>query len=203
LQLVAFKPSERLAAKAALAHPFLAGSSAAVSTLRTVESVGTAVTRVAEGVTTAVEDVLPGSLLEEAFTHSMDGALTEAQLAQEFGYSKRGGAPARKSSQTIAWFEDRENEVQRRLEERRRSGSPSGSQKVAVAQRSGRNGSGSGKAPTPNHGNGNGNGQSGVRPKSPVALNGKSSDDSLEGMKERATDKLRELVNVFGGSGRK
>lgn len=46
-------------------------------------------------------------MLEDAFIHSDQQGLTEAFLAQEFGWTKEAPPPAR-GRETIAWFMDRQ-----------------------------------------------------------------------------------------------
>jgi hypothetical protein len=46
-------------------------------------------------------------MLEDAFIHSDQEGLTEAFLAQEFGWSKEAPPPAR-GRETVAWFMDRQ-----------------------------------------------------------------------------------------------
>jgi hypothetical protein len=103
-QLVAYRPSDRPSAAAALAHPWLSdaasaalaagggtgsallrvGSAAAASA---AAAAGTALTRTADTLGTAggslgrsIEELLPGDMLQEAITASNKGALTEARL---------------------------------------------------------------------------------------------------------------------------
>lgn len=126
-QLVAYNPDDRPTASQALVHPFIAnspvlpvsvspsgtgtvmatGATAAASAVRSLGStVGTVSKKVAE--------VLPQGMLEDAFIHSDQQGLTEAFLAQEFGWQKEAPPPPR-GRETIAWFMDRQGEVQRKL----------------------------------------------------------------------------------------
>lgn len=110
-QLLSYKPSDRLSAAAALAHPFL-GSEGLSSDLP-MAPMATALSNAGRAVGTAIQ----AELLEDALKRSLDGSLTEVQLAEELGMSERE-APIPSGSQTIAWFQQRQNELQRKLEKR-------------------------------------------------------------------------------------
>jgi hypothetical protein len=51
-------------------------------------------------------------MLEDAFIHSDQEGLTEAFLAQEFGWQKEAPPPAR-GRETVAWFMDRQVRAER------------------------------------------------------------------------------------------
>ncbi|WIA41568.1 hypothetical protein OEZ86_008933 [Tetradesmus obliquus] len=133
-QLVSYNPSDRPTAGEALLHrwfeqmPVVAGAAtpsgtgsvlvtssvAAATAVRSISnSVGSTVGTVGKRVTEA----LPTGLLEEAFIHNSQEGLTEAWLAEEFGWDKPAPPPPGRGQQreTVAWFMDRQSELQRKL----------------------------------------------------------------------------------------
>ena len=188
-------------------------------------TVGAAITRTAETVGSAggtlsrsIEGVLPAGLVEEALTASSKGALTEAFLLQEFGDGTGeagsggggangaggggGGAPAppREARQTIAWWQGKQQEMQRR----KRAGGGNGN---------GNGGNGSGasspdgtrslrRAAAAAAANGNGNGKARIIAPSPPPSMSTDEDDgappSPGGTGAAAASKVKELLSVFG-----
>jgi hypothetical protein len=128
LQLVAYKPSDRLSARDALNHRWFEtapDTPAATDVIGTVtRSVAGTVTKTVGTVSTTVSNTLENSVagkmvgtitasMEEALIHSDQGGLTEAQLAEEFGYTKSAPVAPRNQSQTIAWWQERQVELER------------------------------------------------------------------------------------------
>ncbi|KAF6258518.1 kinase-like domain-containing protein [Scenedesmus sp. NREL 46B-D3] len=133
-QLVSYNPNDRPTAGEALLHRWLeqmpsvagmatpsgtgsvlvTGSVAAATAVRSLSnSVGSTVGTVGR----RVSEAIPAGLLEEAFTHSKQQGLTEAWLAEEFGWSKAAPPPPGTGPQreTIAWFMNRQSEQLRKL----------------------------------------------------------------------------------------
>lgn len=234
-KLVAYNPRDRLTAAAALAHPWLADAPEGAraysgSTLlragsvaeSLTTSVGTALSKTAEGIGSNVgtlgrsmEELLPPGLVQDAITASNKGALTEAFLLQEFGDERAPPLPPREARQTIAWWQGRQQEMQRRLDDRRggKGGSPAGTNAVAGK---GANGNGNGKAAANGNGkavaangNGNGNGKAAAANGNGNGKRAKAGPPSPEPAAEErpaspaaaadgAAAKVKELLNVFG-----
>lgn len=120
-KLVQSDPSARLSASAALAHPWF-DPSPLEAVASTVEGFG----RSAASSLTSVDD----GWLQRQITRSGDdiGGFTETQLREELGVqttSNRGrGMP--QGSATVAWWVDRQNDVQARLKDRKGAGAVDG-----------------------------------------------------------------------------
>jgi serine/threonine protein kinase len=120
-KLMAKDPSARLSATAALAHPWFDPSP--------LESVASTVEGLRRNAASSLADVDDGWLQRQITRSGEDvGVFTEMQLREELGVkttSNRGkGMP--QGSATVAWWVDRQNDVQSRLKDRKGNGAGNG-----------------------------------------------------------------------------
>jgi hypothetical protein len=177
-KLMAYKPSDRLTAAAALQHPWLASAPFTVPTTGTAlergryvadslsSTVSGAIRSTAESLGTtggsimgSIEEVLPAGMVEDALSASNKGGLTEAFLLQEFGEEEAAPALNRNARQTIVWWQGRQQSMQKRIDARGGGkGSPTGTKEVAAA--AGATGAAAAAAANGNGKSTNGNGKS-------------------------------------------
>lgn len=108
--LLAYKPSDRPSASEALNNPWLGNKTLASSIAnKLAATTGT----ISLGVNSLAPINELNNLVSEALTKSeKDGMLSEVQLAQELGLEPKTAAMPRQFSQTIAWWQQRDREME-------------------------------------------------------------------------------------------
>ncbi|MEW5298591.1 MAG: hypothetical protein WDW36_001696 [Sanguina aurantia] len=116
-QLLAFKPQDRLSAAQCLEHRFFSGApdgsdlaSKTTTAFPGLKMAGQALSKAIRAQGDALGDVV-----------TREGSLSEAQLMEELGDVARAPAYDRDTSKTVAWFQKRQNEASRKLDEQQRS----------------------------------------------------------------------------------
>ncbi|GLC41994.1 Serine/threonine-protein kinase STN7, chloroplastic [Pleodorina starrii] len=172
-KLMSYTPTDRPSAAEALAHPWLTSAPGRAANMQrsltsTVEAtVSTAAAATTAALTNAGKSIGRAAAfadMEEAILKTQQGALTEAQLMEELGLQEPAPVAPREGSQTIAWWQDRQNELRSRLVERREKLQ----QQVSSAMSSVRGGRGV----SPRNANGNGNGLPGGKAAAEAAAAG-------------------------------
>ncbi|MEW5308745.1 MAG: hypothetical protein WDW38_000680 [Sanguina aurantia] len=115
--LLAFKPQDRLSAAQCLEHRFFSGApdgsdlaSKTTTAFPGLKMAGQALSKAIRAQGDALGDVV-----------TREGSLSEAQLMEELGDVARAPAYDRDTSKTVAWFQKRQNEASRKLDEQQRS----------------------------------------------------------------------------------
>ncbi|KXZ54035.1 hypothetical protein GPECTOR_5g144 [Gonium pectorale] len=127
-RLLAYTPTDRPSAAEALQHPWLTSAPGRTASLQrslagsveaTVSTAAAATTAALSSAGRTIGRTAAFADMEEAILKSQQGALTEAQLMEELGLSERAPVAPREGSQTIAWWQERQNDLRERLVERR------------------------------------------------------------------------------------
>jgi len=111
-RLVTYDPARRLSAAEAFSHRLFGGFGLNLGFLS--ENISNLTAPVLQEM--RVEDAVVGTSRYNARTVS--GGLTEGQLADEFGLREPLHVPLKSGSATIAWWKDRQDDVDKKLEER-------------------------------------------------------------------------------------
>ncbi|PNW87375.1 hypothetical protein CHLRE_02g120250v5 [Chlamydomonas reinhardtii] len=191
MRLLAYKPTDRPSAAAVLAHPWLTSAPGRTASLQhslsgsfeatvstAAAATSTALTAAGKSLGQAAKDAGLASM-EEAILKVNQGALTEAQLMEELGLQEPAPVAPREGSQTIAWWQERQNELKARLVERREAMSES----VGSAINNARGGKGA-KPTTP------------VKPTGPMAAAGAAAAAAAAAARVEAKVKVPNILGV-------
>lgn len=123
--LMAYNPGDRPSAAQALRHPFFSAASDGGVSSASSQLLASA----GRSLTSAMAS--PRQMMDDAIM-SKKGDLTEAQLLEELGIEQEAPRASRQASNTIVWWQGRQNDLKKRLGEKAGSGSGSSNSNGSV-----------------------------------------------------------------------